>query len=287
MSTIKIIGDAALSASIEFDPSGAVDEHVAASDPHAQYLKETDYTAADVLTKLLTVDGAGSGLDADLLDGLNSAAFLRASGAATGATSSRQVFTNGITAPSMRPASDSTTALQFQDASGVNSMLTLDSTNGHTGINVTPDAPLCIRKRGSSAAYMVRLHGDGWINMECALDTGYGWNYYYNGSDLVARSTGPGGQIFYDGSGNFRITTFSSTTAGNPISGSSTKLLMSNAGDVGIGTSSPGSKLHVAGTIQADGLRLNVTPTSETITPTHTITFSANGTNYKIPCVAA
>ena len=31
------------------------------------------YTAADVLAKLITVDGSGSGLDADLLDGLNSA----------------------------------------------------------------------------------------------------------------------------------------------------------------------------------------------------------------------
>lgn len=30
------------------------------------------YTASDVLTKLLTVDGSGSGLDADLLDGKNS-----------------------------------------------------------------------------------------------------------------------------------------------------------------------------------------------------------------------
>jgi hypothetical protein len=33
------------------------------------------YTAADVLTKLLTVDGAGSGLDADLLDGVQPSAF--------------------------------------------------------------------------------------------------------------------------------------------------------------------------------------------------------------------
>lgn len=32
-------------------------------------LLATDYTAADVLAKLLTVDGAGSGLDADTLDG--------------------------------------------------------------------------------------------------------------------------------------------------------------------------------------------------------------------------
>ena len=38
-------------------------------------LPASSYTAADVLSKLLTVDGAGSGLDADLLDGLSSAAF--------------------------------------------------------------------------------------------------------------------------------------------------------------------------------------------------------------------
>ncbi len=37
------------------------------------------YTAADVLSKLLTVDGAGSGLDADTLDGQSSAAFATAS----------------------------------------------------------------------------------------------------------------------------------------------------------------------------------------------------------------
>jgi hypothetical protein len=37
-------------------------------------LPAASYTAADVLTKLKTVDGTGSGLDADLLDGYNSAA---------------------------------------------------------------------------------------------------------------------------------------------------------------------------------------------------------------------
>jgi hypothetical protein len=38
-------------------------------------LPAASYTAADVLAKLLTVDGAGSTLDADLLDGQSSAAF--------------------------------------------------------------------------------------------------------------------------------------------------------------------------------------------------------------------
>jgi hypothetical protein len=35
-------------------------------------LLSSSYTAADVLTKIKTVDGTGSGLDADLLDGLSS-----------------------------------------------------------------------------------------------------------------------------------------------------------------------------------------------------------------------
>lgn len=39
----------------------------------ATKLTATSYNAADVLAKLVTVDGAGSGLDADTLDGLNSA----------------------------------------------------------------------------------------------------------------------------------------------------------------------------------------------------------------------
>lgn len=46
---------------------------------HASRFLTTDtYTAADILTKLKTVDGVGSGLDADLLDGNSSAAFATA-----------------------------------------------------------------------------------------------------------------------------------------------------------------------------------------------------------------
>lgn len=48
---------------------------------HAAYfLPSSTYTAADVLNKLKTVDGAGSGLDADTLDGQQASAFFPASG---------------------------------------------------------------------------------------------------------------------------------------------------------------------------------------------------------------
>lgn len=102
-----------------FEASGAVSTHVGLANPHSQYLLASSYTAADVLAKLLTVDGSNSGLDADLLDGLSSAAFataghthvhgtttslgaddhtqyLLASGSRNGAASQAQTFTNGI-----------------------------------------------------------------------------------------------------------------------------------------------------------------------------------------------
>ena len=41
-------------------------------------LDASAYTAADVLTKLITVDGTGSGLDADTLDGIDSTGFATA-----------------------------------------------------------------------------------------------------------------------------------------------------------------------------------------------------------------
>lgn len=41
------------------------------------YLAASSYTAADVLAKLLTVDGPGSNLNADLLDGINSTGFVQ------------------------------------------------------------------------------------------------------------------------------------------------------------------------------------------------------------------
>ncbi|MGB8603371.1 MAG: shufflon system plasmid conjugative transfer pilus tip adhesin PilV [Rhizomicrobium sp.] len=43
-------------------------------------LTATSYTAADVLAKLQGVDGSGSGMDADMLDGYHAASFLRATG---------------------------------------------------------------------------------------------------------------------------------------------------------------------------------------------------------------
>jgi hypothetical protein len=45
-------------------------------DIDGKYLDSSSYTASDVLSKLLTVDGSGSGLDADTLDGYHASSFL-------------------------------------------------------------------------------------------------------------------------------------------------------------------------------------------------------------------
>ena len=73
-------------------------------------LNSADYTAADVLAKLLTVDGAGSGLDADTVDGLTSAAFLRANATDTA---------TGIITFSNTTASTSTTTGAVKVTGGV------------------------------------------------------------------------------------------------------------------------------------------------------------------------
>lgn len=69
-----------------------------------------------------------SGGDADTLDGLDSTAFLLATGARTGATSQAQTFTNGIVGPTWKPAADSITALQLQTSGGT-AVVTVDTTN--------------------------------------------------------------------------------------------------------------------------------------------------------------
>lgn len=141
-------------------------------------------TALDILNKIKTVDGSGSGLDADTVDGLHAnelstvatlndltdvtistpstnqvllyngsiwvngtitsgvtvhsaltglssddhSQYLLATGSRTGASSSRQVFTSGITTGSIRPSSDSTAALQLQDAAGT-AVVTINTTD--------------------------------------------------------------------------------------------------------------------------------------------------------------
>lgn len=68
------LGTAATSAADAF--AVATHNHTGVYQPAGSYVAASDYTGSEVLAKLVTVDGAASGLDADLLDGNHAAAFV-------------------------------------------------------------------------------------------------------------------------------------------------------------------------------------------------------------------
>lgn len=129
--------------------AAAVAAHVAASDPHTQYALES------ALGTMATATETN---------------YLLADGSRTGATSSRQMFTNGITVGSIRPASDSTAALQLQNAAGT-AVFTVDTTNGRLGIGATPTQKLTVV-------------GSGNVQMWIGADTSFGYT--------IGRNTGTG-----------------------------------------------------------------------------------------------
>lgn len=89
----------------------------------------SDYTANDVLTKIKTVDGSGSGLDADLLDGLNSSDFVQMTGAQT--ISGVKTFSDSPIVPDLSAGDNSTKAA---NSKYVDSAITnIEATIGATG----------------------------------------------------------------------------------------------------------------------------------------------------------
>ncbi len=86
----------------------------------------------------LTWDNASGAFVATALTGSG----LAADGSVTGATSQAQAFTNGIIGPTWKPVTDSTAALQLQNAAGT-AILTVDTINSRIGIgNASPSYAL-------------------------------------------------------------------------------------------------------------------------------------------------
>lgn len=83
-------------------------------------------TPTQLLDQIKTVDGSGSGLDADTLDGLSSLAFIKADGTVTGATSQAQTFTNGVASPSTKPLSDTATGWRLYKSNGSTILINAD-----------------------------------------------------------------------------------------------------------------------------------------------------------------
>ncbi|HQN22579.1 MAG TPA: hypothetical protein PLD70_09665, partial [Thermotogota bacterium] len=87
--------------------------------------------------------------------GLVAAADAAAGRAALGAApTDSPVFTGSITTPLIKPASDSTTAIQLTKADGTTPVMTLDMTNSRIGIGKTPTEPLDVAGNIKGSGYL-------------------------------------------------------------------------------------------------------------------------------------
>lgn len=130
-------------------------------------LDSSNYTANDVLDKIKTVDGATSGLDADLLDGNHASAFLTSGGTAVNS----QLLDNLDSSQFLRSDADDTTTGRLTSRKGG-----LGSNWSTCQIIVDPgsDAGIAIRT-GNLNKYTVQLRagGDAGSSVERLYITGY------------------------------------------------------------------------------------------------------------------
>lgn len=195
---------------LAFDPAGtaaaAISTHLAAGNPHTQYLLASgvsafgatlidDASAATARTTLglgtaavlnvgtsasnvVQLNGSGQlpAVDGSLLTGIsgggggtpggsttqvqynNAGAFAGDAGMTYNVANARLTVAGGIVAPSMRPASDSTTALQWQDAAGT-AVVTGDSANGRLHVGST--SVIDTSSWGTSGRYLTVFNASG------------------------------------------------------------------------------------------------------------------------------
>ena len=156
----------------------------------AAKLNAATYTAADVLAKLLTVDGAGTGLDADLLDGQQASAF-------ASSTHNHNATYLGITAKAVDADKldgyDSTAFVRSvngagPDASG-NSTVNIDLSSrvAKTGVTMTGNltiqntAPTITMQDTDNVTRSLHVNG----NMMGFLKSDGNWDMYANNAGQV------------------------------------------------------------------------------------------------------
>lgn len=124
--TFTDLGNATLTATVADDSHNHIISNVdGLQDALDSKLPAASYTAADVLTKIKTVDGSGSGLDADLLDGQDGAHYLD--------------FTNATNKPdpTITLAGDATGSVTLTDlTSGTLNVTVVDDSHNHVIANV-------------------------------------------------------------------------------------------------------------------------------------------------------
>lgn len=230
-----------------------------------------DQTASEILTLLKTVDGSGSDLNADLVDGLHASQFLRsdtsdqmggnltvdAIALVNGASSvSRGIFSDGTNGEVTTASQQSVTSLIDTDGNGSGefavkkgatdptnaSTLLVVKNSGNVGIGTAdPNSKLEV---ASSAN--VNNYSDGAIQVVSSSPLAF-----VAPSNLNPSLNRWGFTLREGGEGHFGIRDYRQAN---------TRVTIDDNGNVGIGTTSPGEKLHVEGSIRASG-NIGVTQT--------------------------
>ena len=153
------------------------------------FLTATSYNAADVLSKLLTVDGAGSGLDADKLDGNEATAFATAAQGAKADTA-------------LQSADASTILTSIKTVDGAGSGLDADKLDGNEAaafalaghahaLNDLSDVTLATPVLGQGLVY----DGSKWVN--AVMSTTVTKNVVYD------NATTPQASVTFDNTDNY------------------------------------------------------------------------------------
>jgi hypothetical protein len=188
------LGTAATSASSAFataaQGTNADTAHGWGNHASAGYLAASSYTAADVLAKIKTVDGAGSGLDADTLDGASSGSFFRSN------------IANSV---DVRLAAGDGRGIRFWDTDSYKIWMSASSNSTWGGrLDTSSDYNMYFRMSGgtnrgfvfqNSTTEVMQIQSDGTIltandgNSE-QWNTAYGWGNHASAGYLTSVNNG-------------------------------------------------------------------------------------------------
>lgn len=247
--------------------------------------------AGTAASRKITVQ-AGSAQSGALTEWLNSGNGVMASVGADGS-----IITPGLSSASGRMLLSNTNLRFYRAAAGTNSKnWDFDITDTQLQIRVFNDA-----LSSANNAMIITRNGIGVSSVEfptnvLALSSQYANIVLGNssaigvgGSSVQLRDHSPAIVLQnIDAASNNKIWTLE--TDGTRLFGRAFNDAVSSAAtwiDVTRSGASVTEVKFASGTTRVAALRIDQTPTSETITPTHTVTVSLNGVNYKIPCAAA
>lgn len=179
------------------------------------------------------------------------------------ATTDNPVFTTAITAPVIKPAADSTTAVKVQNAAGTTDVITIDTTNGRVGVGGAPVSALQATETSAGAmTFPITLN-----NSSTDANTGTAFAFSpstnagaYKGAIGYARTT-----TFARGKLYFMV---DSAADEFNVELSDTKMVITHTGNVGVGEPDPTGVIHLkAGTAAAGTAPLKLTTGVNLTTP--------------------